>query len=203
MRLWKSATKHWFPVLLYVTFSLFFLVAAVISTSTYVAVIEAQDKIVFENPDSRIEALTNGSIHIVFSIDVSNPTKYDLTVNSIRADVGLYNGTPGPGWYLPIASAYTGPTSGISIGPRSTYTLLLDSIISDDETLAKLRGYMNYSALQGLDYDLESIPYSYETEFIAWIGDFEHDYLREFYLNDIVEIDIVYEDTPGTLGVTA
>ncbi|HIJ17055.1 MAG TPA: hypothetical protein HA364_04680 [Thermoplasmata archaeon] len=198
MALLKSAKEHWFSVTLYALFSAFFLVAGVLSASTYVSVVSTQNKVLLENASFSADELENGSVEITFSIDLVNPSRYDLKMQSIVWEAFVTNGTSGTGWYIPVGSAYTGPTSYVEVPSGDTMTFSYSSLVSDPETLAKLNGLVNYSALEGEHLTLETLPYIHEFYTVAWMGDFKHDYLREMYLNEIVKVQLEYSSEAVT-----
>lgn len=192
MALIESAKKRWFSVTLYAAFSAFFLVAGMLSTATYVRVVSTQENVSLEDATRTATELANGSLELTFSIDLVNPSGYDLMMQSVVWQAFITNGTAAPGWYTPLGSAYTGPTSYVEVPAGGTRTFEYDTIISDAETLAVLRGLVNHTVLSGEDVTLETLPYTHEFYLVAWIGDFKHDYLREMYLNDLVKIQLEY-----------
>lgn len=192
MALLKSIRQHWFSVTLYVLLSVFFLVASVLSASTYVSVVSALDKIDLGEASYSASELDNGTLVISFSIDLENPSRYDIDMYTINWEVTLPNGTSGPGWLISVTSVYMGPGQASVVPSGETVTFDYVSFVSDPGTLSKLDGFVNYSNGLGEDYTLETLPYVHEFDAIGWLGDFSHDYLREFYLNDMVKVSLSY-----------
>ncbi len=187
--------RHRLGILLYVGFSLFFVSAAVYSAATYSSVVEAQTKIVLGEPVHGLEVLSNGSLRFTFSVQLVNPSGFDLHVYSTAWNVFVENGTVAtPNIFLAneIWGSYTGTTLEIVLPAGESYEFTYDRIVSDRSRLTKLWGFINYSAGQGLDYELEAVPYVYSFEVLAWIGEFRHDYDRARYLNDLVRVDLDY-----------
>lgn len=197
MTLIRPVRERWFSVALYAMFSAFFLVAGIFSASTYVNVVGAQDRVLLEHASFGAEELADGSLEIRFSIDLVNPSRYDLAMQSVAWEAFVVNGTSGPGWYIPVASDYIGPTAFVEVPSKDRKTFEYVAVVSDAGTLAKLRGFIDYSSGQGEDYTLGTLPYTHEFYVVAWIGDFKHDYLREMYLNDLVKIQLEYSSEVG------
>lgn len=190
MTLLESARKRWFSVTLYSLFSVFFLAAGVMSASTYVRVVGAQDQVVLENASFGVEELGDGTLEVRFSIDLVNPSGYDLWMQAVVWEAFIINGTSGPGWYIPVASDYIGPTAYVEVPARESMTFEFSEMVSDPDTLARLTWLADNAP--GTDHTLETLPYTHEFYVVAWVGDFKHDYLREMYLNDIVRIEREY-----------
>lgn len=193
MSLWKSIRRHWFSTALYVAFSAFFLVASVVSVSTYVSVVDAHERIVLADPTHGASVQPNGTLLVSFSVDIVNPSRYDLSLYSVNWEVDVVNGTSGPGWIIPVAGEYWGLFASPVVPARSYLTLSYAEYVSDPSTLSRLRGFVNYSSSIGLSMTLETIPYHHRLVANGWLEDFNHDYLREFYLNDLVRVVLDYD----------
>lgn len=197
MALFKSARERWFSVTLYALFSAFFLVAGVVSTSTYVNVVGAQYEVALEDASFSAEDLGDGALEVRFSIDLVNPSRYALAIQSLVWEAIVINGTSGPGWYIPVADDYIGPTAYVEVAPMDTMTFEFAVVVDDPLTLSRLQGFIDYSAGQGQEYTLETLPITHEFYVVAWVGDFKHDYLREMYLNEMVRIELEYSSEVG------
>jgi hypothetical protein len=64
--------------------------------------------------------------------------------------------------------------------------------VDDHATLSKLFGFINYSQGLGQSYTLETLPYMHDFSIMLMIGEFEHEYLREGYLNNLVTVSLTY-----------
>jgi len=192
MSLVRSVKRHWFSVMLYSIFAVFFLVASLISAATYVSVVDAQERIELVRPSHSASLLSNGTLFVSFSIDIVNPTRHDVSLYMMNWEVEVVNGTSGPGWLIPVTGEYKGPGTSPLVPARSEMTFDYESYVSDPVTLSKLNGYVNYTNGLGGSIDLETVPYTYTLTCLGWLGDFEHEYLREFYLNDLVRINLMY-----------
>ncbi len=197
MSLLKSIRRHWFAAVLYVLFCVFFVVASVISASTYVSVIDAQERIGLSNISYDASLLPNGTLLISFSADVVNPSRYDIAFSTVNWEVTVVNGTSGPGWLIPVTGEYWSASTSPILPAREEITLVYESFVADPATLSRLRGYVNYSNSQGGSMTLESIPYRHWFTANGWLGDFGHDYLREFYLNDLVKVALEHDSGWG------
>lgn len=184
--------EHWFSVTLYAVFSAFFLVAGILSALTYSAVVQAHNQIHLAAPSSDATLLEDGSLEIRFEITLSNPTDYRLQINSASWTVYLDNSTAQGGTRLTLDIDYIGPTVGLRVDAGDELPFVYQTVVSDPSLLESLRGFVNYSASVGTTYTLETIPYVNEVVVLAWIGDFEHDYIREDYLNDLVRVEERY-----------
>jgi len=197
MKLLDSAKRRWFSVMLYSIFSAFFLIAGIVSTSTYVTVVAAQDQVVLDNVSFGTEELGDGTLEVRFSIDLVNPSRYNLWMQAVVWEAFIINGTSGPGWYIPIASDYIGSTEYVEVPAHDRKIFEFFEIVSDEETLAKLNWLVGNATSSGTDCTIETLQYTHEFYAVAWIGDFKHDYLREMYLNDIVRIQLEYSSEAG------
>jgi hypothetical protein len=192
MSIGGKVRRHWFAVTLYVAFSLFFLLSAMVSVNTYSAVVKAQRDVALQNPASSVTTLPNGSLEFTFSIQLKNPSRYVLNSATYSWYVELDNSTSATDRVITLGSSYTGPTMGVRVLAHSEKSFSFGSVVSDPGVLAKLYGFVNYSRSLGHDYTITTLPYVYRFSFIASIGDFKNDYLREMYLNDLVTIDVSY-----------
>lgn len=188
----KSIREHWVTVILYTIFSVFFLVCSVVSASTYSAVVRTQRDVALVDPTHAVSVLPNGSLELEFTITFQNPSRYVLHSQTMSWYATLENGTTGPGSTIILGSAYEGPTSGLRVLPRSEKNFSFTSIVSDPAVIARLNGFINYRTGLGHTYTLETIPYVYKFAFIAAIGEFKNDYLRENYLNELVTVEVMY-----------
>ncbi len=193
MSLVRSVRKHWFSVLMYVLFSAFFLVASLVSTATYVSVIDAKDNIGLSDPTEDVSLLPNGTLLVTFSVGITNPSSYDIALYSVNWEVTVANGTSGPGWLIPVAGEYWGTGVSPVIDAKTVKTLDFSYHVSDPDMLSRLKGYVNYSNSHGASLTLETVPYGHRFSANGWLGDFEHEYLREFYLNDLVRVSLDYD----------
>jgi len=184
--------KHWIFATLYVLLSLFFLVAAAESALTYSSVVNVQEQIVLGRTTHSEEVLPNGTLLINFSIEVVNPSRFDIKVNSVSWYVKVYNGTEPHRYGIQIAADYIGSTEGKEIASTSTDTLYFTAHVTDPYVLSKLNEFINYSASKGIVYTLATAPFVHEFDMIGYLAEFEHNYLRESYLNDLVKIDLKY-----------
>jgi len=194
----KRVKKHWFSSVIYLAFSLFFLGACFFSANTYSAVVQAQRDITLENPVLDAEELVNGSLRLTFSIEVSNPTRFALHLYTSSWTVRIVNSSSQTEGTITLGTMYMGPTSFLNVSGHEAYTFEFESIVYEPSTLSNIKGFINYSASEGDDYTLETIPYENEFRFIGMIGEFQHEYLRESYLSDLVTIDLRYTSSEGT-----
>jgi len=192
MPLMKSIKEHWVTVVLYALFSVFFLVCSVVSAGTYSAVVRTQRNVELINPTSGVSILPNGSLELDFSIELSNPSRYVLHTQTISWYATLENGTTGPNMIITLGTAYTGPTTGLRVPPKSEKNFSFSSVVSDPAIIARLNGFINYSAASGHTYTLTTLPYNHQFSFIGTIGEFKNDYLREDYLNKLVTVEVTY-----------
>lgn len=193
MRLARSLRRHWFSVILYAAFSMFFLAASLISAATYVRVVDAHERIQLDNVSEAATLLPNGTLLITFSVDIVNPSRYDLSLYTVNWEAVVVNGTGGPGWVIPVGSDYRGSGSSPVVPARSEMAFDYSSYVTAPVTLSRLKGYVNYSNGQGGSMTLDTVPYVHGFTAYGWLGDFTHDYLREFYLNDLARIALDYD----------
>ncbi|MBN1678578.1 MAG: hypothetical protein JW880_08575 [Candidatus Thermoplasmatota archaeon] len=193
MRLWKSVRRHWFSVMLYTAFSVFFLAASLLSAATYVHVVDAHERIHLEEASHSASILPNGTLLITFSIEIANPTRYDVSLYTVSWEAVVFNGTSGPTWIIPVASEYRGSSESPLVPAGSDMAFSYSSHVTDPLTLHRLKGYINYTVSQGGSVTLETLPYVHGFTAYGWLGDFEHEYLREFYLNDLARITLDYD----------
>ena len=197
MTLAKSIRQHWMVAILYALFSVFFLVCSVISAGTYSAVVKTQRDVTLIHPARNVSVLPNGSLEVTFSIELANPSRYVLHTQTMSWYAQLENDTTGLDRIIILGSAYAGPTSGLRVLPESVKNFSFSSVVSDHAVIAKLNGYVNYSAAQGRSYNLTTLPYVFLFDFIGTIGEFKNDYLREDYLNDLVTVEVAYPSEAG------
>jgi hypothetical protein len=193
MAVLKELRKRWFVSVLSVAVGLFFAGALAISTLTYVNVMEARDGVALEDAVESVELLSNGSLRVGLTIKLSNPSDFCLRVNSISWAVRIDNSTTGL-VFIPVTSVYTSAAADIVVDEGTERVFEYESLISDPAKLAAIRGFVNYSAAQGEDYTVETLPYLHDFRLVAWVDDFDHDYqfYRQFYLNDMVRIERNY-----------
>jgi hypothetical protein len=184
--------KHWVFVTLYVLLSLFFLVAATESALTYSSVVNAQEQVALGRTTHSEDVLPNGTLLISFSMEVVNPSRFDINVDSVSWYVKVYNGTEPHRYGMQIAVDYIGSTEGREIASTSTDTLYFTAHVTDSNILSSLNEFINYSASKGIVYTLATVPFVHEFDMIGHLAEFEHNYLRERYLNDLVKIDLRY-----------
>lgn len=194
---WKSIRRHWLAVGLYLALSFFFLGACFISAGTYSAVVKAQHIIELTDAEHSAYVLENGSVLLTFSIVLDNPSRYPVTFSSVRWDVSIVNDTGPSVRYIILGGEYYGLSAGLSAAARSQTTYSYELILSGS-TLSEVRGFVEYSNVhQGTSLTLETAPYVFEFEVLGWLGDFQHEYLRETYLNDLVTINLTYSSSEG------
>lgn len=177
---------------LFMILTLFFLGASVVSASTYASVVRAQQDIVLENPSKGMNVLANGSLEFTLSIDFVNPSRYPLHLYSGDWIVRVVNDSGSGLSYIPLVSEYTSWSAGITIPARDRTTFSYLAVVSDPGLISRVNGFANYSVATGQEYTLETVPYEYNLDMIAFLGEFKHDYLREFYLNDMVQVERTY-----------
>lgn len=177
---------------MYLVMSLFFLVAALTSANTYSSLVKAQRDISLGDGIAGVTSLPNGSIAFTFSISLDNPSRYTLRTQTVSFYALIDNSTEVEADWIVLASYYAGPTAYVEVDPKSSKDFSFDLIASDPDDLADLDGYLRYKESIGEEVTVESAPYTYDLEVVAWIGEFRHDYLRENYLNDLVEISLGY-----------
>lgn len=188
VRGWLRKTRV--ALTLSVIFSLLFLASSILSATTYSRVIVAQQKIVLEDPVRSASVLPNGTVKIGLSVNVVNPSGYVIHISSLSWYTQIENSTGNPP-VIPLASALYSEGSALIITAKQTKTYV-DAYITDRGTLSALKGYVNYSNSRGQGITLWTAPYAHSFDIRGWLDDFKHDYFREEYLNQLVEIDLVY-----------
>jgi hypothetical protein len=93
---------------------------------------------------------------------------------------------------IPVGEDYVGPTQYLEVPARTTLNYTLWFEVDDPATLSKLFGFINYSQGLGQSYTLETLPYMHDFSIMLMIGEFEHEYLREAYLNNLVTVNLTY-----------
>ena len=174
--------------------ALFFTGALVFSALTYVSVMDARKNIKLTSAVETAELLSNGSLLVSLTIELENPSKDVLQVTMVSWAVRVQNLTDSGTWWIPVASGYADSVEDAVVNSHETRLYQFSEVISDPELLSELRGYINYSASMGTEHTLETISYHHDFRFVAWLGDYEHDYLyyKEMYLNDMVKIERRY-----------
>ncbi len=199
MRFWKEFRRDWFTLTLCIVMASFFLVAAIVSAATYASVVRAHRDVALGESTTGASVLGNGTLLLTYSVTLDNPTRYTLHIYSIGWSVYVVNATEGAGRYLVMGGSYTGPGRMLTVDGRSTETYSMELYVTDQDKLDALEGLLVFAHSQGIDYNLETIPYTHEFEVIAWLGEFAHDYDRELYLNDLIKldlVDVVWGDVP-------
>ena len=188
--------KHWFVTGLCIFSVLVFVVAIVLSSATYIRVIDAREIIVLADAQERAEENTNGSILVGLTIVLKNPSAFDLDINLVSWSVALNISGLGGSSLLPLANQYKSATETLWVGAGETETFEFEAIVSDPARLSEIMDYLEQWAGQGEDYTLETAPYTHDFRLTAWIGDFRHDYeySGELYLNDMVKLERRYYD---------
>ncbi|MCU0852999.1 MAG: hypothetical protein MUC90_07110 [Thermoplasmata archaeon] len=197
MAIFERVKKHWITVGMYIVFSLFFLSACIVSANTYGGVAQAQRDIVLESPVESADIVPHGDVNVSFSIQLHNPSRYTLHVYTLSWYAKLVNASSTSDRVIPVGEDYSGPTHYLEVPARTTLTYTFWNVVSDPETMEKLNGFINYSKSLGTDYTLETLPYEHSFSIIAMIGDFQHDYVREGYLNDLVTVELGYSTQEG------
>ena len=191
----EMAKKKWpggkrLVFVLSLAFSLMFLAFSLVSAVTFSRVSLAQQQIDLVGPERIAELQPNGTLWIGFRVRVANPTDFTVRISSISWYSQVDNGSGDPR-VIPLASNFTSGNLGLTVPSNGGGNLSFGWYITG-ETLAKLKGYVNFSNSHGHDYTLETIPYEHSFEFIGTLDDFKHEYLRENYLNGLVTIELVY-----------
>ena len=192
MEIIRKAKKHWVTVTLYLVFSLFFVGACLVSANTYSAIAQAQRDISLQNPEFDAEIVQKGHLNVSFNVQLYNPSRYTLHVYTLSWYAKLENASSPDERVIPVGEDYVGPTQYLKVPARTTLNYTLWYEVSDPATLAKLFGFVNYSQGLGQSYTLETLPYIHDFSIMLIIGEFEHEYLREGYLNDLVTVDLTY-----------
>jgi hypothetical protein len=199
MRLREELRENWFVTVLSVAMASFFLVAAIVSAATYASVARAHRDIVLGESTVGATLLENGSLLVTYTVTLDNPTRYTLHIYSVSWSVYVVNGTEGAGRLIVLGTSYTGPGRMLTVDGRSIETYALELYVSAPDKLDALDGLVAHAHAQGVEYTLETIPFAHEFEVVAWLGEFAHDYDRELYLNDLVQLDLVdqvYREVP-------
>jgi hypothetical protein len=192
MALIENLKKHWVTATLYLVFSLFFVVACLVSANTYSAIAQAQQDISLQNPHYDAEIVRKGHLNISFNVQLHNPSRYTLHVYTLSWYAKLENSSNPDEKVIPVAEDYVGPSQYLEVPAKTTQNYTLWSEVSDPATLAKLYGFVNYSQGLGQSYTLETLPYTHDFSIMLIIGEFEHEYLREGYLNALVTVNLTY-----------
>jgi hypothetical protein len=192
MKIIQKAKKYWVAATLYLLFSLFFVGACLISANTYGAIAQAQRDISLQNPDFNAEIVRKGHLNISFDVQLYNPSRYTLHVYTMSWYANLENSSSHEEPVIPVGEDYVGPTQYLEIPAKTTLNYTLWNEVSDSATLAKLSGFVNYSRGLGENYTLETLPYVHKFSIMLIIGEFQHEYLREGYLNDLVTVSLTY-----------
>ena len=186
--------NRWFVTGLSVAAALFFAGALVFSAATYIGVMDARKNIKLASAVETVELLSNGSLLVSLSIELENPSNEVLQITKVVWSVTIQNLTDSGLWWISVARGYADMAENVVVDSHETRLYQFSEVISDPELLSELRGFINYSASEGTEYTLETIPYNHYFEFVAWLGDYEHDYAYsdELYLNDMVKIERRY-----------
>lgn len=197
MAILERVKKHWMTVGMYLAFSLFFLSACIVSVNTYGGVAEAQRNIILENPVELADNVPHGDVNVSFSIQLHNPSRFTLHVYTLSWYAKLVNASSASDSVIPVGEEYSGPTHYLEVPAKTTITYTFWNVVSDPEVLEKLNGFINYSKSLGTEYTLETLPYEHSFSVIMMIGEFQHDYVREGYLNDLVTMQLGYSTQEG------
>jgi len=189
VREWIKGT--WVALAVTLIFALVFLSFSILSAMTYSQVVVAQQKIVLENPVRSASVLTNGTVKIEFSVSVVNPSGYVIHITTLSWYTHIENSTGTPR-IITLANELFSENSALTISAKETKNYVFDAYISDRSVLTALKGYVNFSNAQGHDITLATAPYSHSFDIRGWLDDFKHDYFREEYLNQLVDIDLPY-----------
>lgn len=192
MAIIERAKKHWVTTTLYLAFSLFFVVACLVSANTYSSIAQAQNDISLLNPSYDAEIVRKGHLNISFNVQLYNPSRYTLHVYTLSWYAKLENSSNPDERVIPVAENYVGPGQYLEIPAKTTKNYTLWSEVSDPATLAKLSGFVNYSQGLGQSYTLDTLPYTHNFSIMLMIGEFQHEYLREGYLNSLVTVNLTY-----------
>lgn len=186
--------KRWFVTGLTVASSIFFTGALIFSSLTYTDVMEARQGVELRNAVEGAEELENGTLMVSLSIEVYNPSNKDLMVHSLSWAVRVDNSTDDMPSFLFVASAYNSSSEGLVFPGESTSAVSYRAVVPEGSTLQRLRDFIAYSASNGEDYTLSTMPFVHDFRMVAFTGGFDHDYqyYKELYLNDIVRIERTY-----------
>jgi len=197
MAILEKSRRHWVTVTMYVAFSLFFLGACIVSAATYGSIGRAQQDVELLNPEYGARQVPHGAINISFSVQIHNPSRYTLHVNALSWYATLVNSSSPDERIIPLGDEYIGPTRLLEVPAKGTTNFSFGAVVSDPSTLAKLYGYLAYETSLGANYTITTLPYTHSFSIVLLIGEFEHDYLRERYLNDLVTIRLSYSNEGG------
>lgn len=192
MAIIERAKKHWVTATLYLVFSLFFVVACLVSANTYSAIAQAQRDISLLNPGFDADIVQKGHLNVSFNVQLYNPSRYTLHVYTLSWYAKLENASSLDAKVIPVGEDYVGPTQYLEVPARTTLNYTLWFEVDDPATLSKLFGFINYSQGLGQSYTLETLPYMHDFSIMLMIGEFEHEYLREAYLNNLVTVNLTY-----------
>jgi hypothetical protein len=195
MALIEDIKKHWVTATLYLAFSLFFVVACLVSANTYSAIAQAQLDISLQSPHYDAEIVRKGHLNVSFSVQLHNPSRYTLHVYTLSWYAKLENSSSPDERVIPVAEDYIGPSQFLEIPAKTTQNYTLWFEVSDPAKLAKLYGFVNYSHGLGQNYTIETLPFVHDFSIMLMIGEFQHEYLREGYLNSLVTVDLTYSST--------
>lgn len=189
VREWIKGT--WKGLALTLVFTLVFLSFSILSAVTYSQVIVAQQRIALENPVRSASVLPNGTLKIEFSVSVVNPSRYVIHISTLSWYTQIENSTAIPP-IIPLANELFSENSALTISAKETKAFVFDAYISDRTTLTALKGFVNFSSSHGSGFTLATAPYAHSFDIRGWLDDYKHDYFREEYLNQLVEIELLY-----------
>lgn len=192
MAIVKKVKNHWMSVAIYLVFSLFFLGACLVSVNTYGSIAQAQRDIALTDPLSGADDIPHGDVNVSFSIQLHNPSRYTLHIYTLSWYARLVNASSEDNRLIKVGEDYAGPTHNLIVPAKTAVNYTFWSIVSDPVIIEKLNGFINYSKGLGIDYTLETLPYEHSFSVILMIGEFEHNYDREGYLNDLVTVELRY-----------
>jgi len=192
MGLIEKIKRHWVSATLYLVLSLFFLGACLVSTNTYGGVAQAQRDIALRNPHYEAQATIDGGVNISFSVQLYNPSRFTLHIYTLAWYAALTNMSSTSERTIPLGEDYVGPTKYAEVPAKSTANYSFWAVVDDPAKIGKLTGFINYMRGLGDNYTLETLPYDHQFATIMYIGGFNHDYLRERYLNDLVTVSLEY-----------
>ena len=197
MSILKKVKRHWVTVTMYIVLSLFFTGACIVSANTYGAIAQAQRDVVLQNPQHDAEIVQHGNLNVSFSIQLVNPSRYTLHIYTLSWYSTLVNSSSPTDRAIQVGEDYVGPTQYLEVPAKTTFNFTFWSIVSDPVILAKLVGFINYSKGLGQTYTLETLSYTHEFSIMLFIGEFEHEYIRERYLNELVTVRLGYSSEEG------
>lgn len=161
------------------------------SAVTYSKVIVAQQRIVLEDPVRTASILPNGTLKIEFSVSVANPSDYAIHIWTLSWYTEVDNSTGSPP-VIPVATQFYSEGYGLTIPAKETKHYVFDAYVTDRGTIRALNGYLNHTGAQGSDASLERIPYGHSFDIRGWLDGFKHDYFKEEYLNQLVQVELRY-----------